>query len=764
MWRVLVGVICFFPLSAHAAQREYVSAWFVDSLIKVFPDTLAATSKLEPTLISARNGHASLQVALRSESNRLLMLHVTAPRLLNGALSVQIYRVADVNVKSHPAETSLDEVVRSEVGPYPDPLFPLGKEISLEEKHYPQLKSDPDRYWRILENIGRTMAEYKQNVVFVPVRTLAKAYLADGVTFALACLSVGSVQLLQSESAAQDRQDVRKSASPVTDYIGSKVCQQCHREIYTSYSKTDMGRSMSMVNASIFSTIPTSASMFDGHLNRHFEVFASKGSLYQSEYELAEGGKEIFRETHKVDFIIGSGANGFGAILQQGNYLFAAPLSFYTSINNWALSPGYEFFDYGFSRPILPACIVCHSGRPQPVLEGNGRFDEPPFLELAIGCENCHGPGAAHAIEMQMDASLDAVPNSIVNPARLMPWLADNICMSCHQTGQARVLHPGKQYGDFRPGAALDDTLSVFLVPFRRESPPRDDLLEHYLSMRLSKCFQNSGGRLGCISCHDPHMQTSQQSAPAYFRQKCLACHSEQSCGVALPLRQRKSPPDDCAGCHMPKRDVKVIAHSVLTNHRIIVDEKEPFPDVAFQMTTPEIPDLVHLTAVPGKRDTPSPLTLLQAYRQVMLSNPGYRERYWALAKQLEPTQPENVFVLEAMADLSLQQRNSDGVAAAIRYLDLARSRGSTTPADYEQLARLLVSTGQQSKALNVLRLGIALIPFDAELYRLLAKTYFSLNNEAEACRVLTEANHIFPQDADIQGLIRGCRAAQPAP
>src|SRR2546430_2125741 len=132
MWRVLVGVICFFPLSAHAAQREYVSAWFVDSLINVFPDTPAATSKLEPTLISARNGHASLQVALRSESNRQLMLHVTAPRLLNGALSLQIYRVADVNVKSHPAETSLDEVVRSEVGPYPDPLFPLGKEISLE--------------------------------------------------------------------------------------------------------------------------------------------------------------------------------------------------------------------------------------------------------------------------------------------------------------------------------------------------------------------------------------------------------------------------------------------------------------------------------------------------------------------------------------------------------------------------------------------------------------------------------------------------------
>ena len=584
------------------------------------------------------------------------------------------------------------------------------------------------------------------------------------LTCGLACLSVGSALLLRSESAAQDPQVDHKRASAVSDYVGSKVCQQCHREICTSYAKTDMGRSMSTVDASIFSTIPTSASMFDAHLNRHFEVFASKGSLYQSEYEAADRGKEIFREAHKVDFIIGSGANGFGAILQRGNYLFAAPLSFYSNTNTWALSPGYEFFDYGFSRPILPACIVCHSGRPQAVLNGNGRFAEPPFLELAIGCENCHGPGAAHTIEMQMGASLDAAPSSIVNPARLTPWLADNICMSCHQTGQARVLHPGKQYSDFRPGAALDDTLSVFLVPFRRESPPRDDLLEHYLSMRLSNCFQNCGGRLACISCHDPHMQPSPQSAAAYFRQKCLACHTEQSCGVALTIRQRKSPPDDCARCHMPKRDVKVISHSVLTNHRIIVDEKEPFPEIAFQMAMPEIPDLVHLSAVPGKRDTPSPLTLLQAYRQVMLSNPGYRERYWALAKQLEPAQPENVFVLQAMADLSLQQRNSEGVAAAIRYLELARSRGSTTPADYEQLARLLVSTGQQARALDVLQAGIDLIPFDAELYRLLGKTYVSLNNELEACRVFTKANQIFPQDADMQGLHRRCGAAKPAP
>ena len=247
MRKLLLWLVCFVPLPVHGSQHDNISAWCVDSLVKVFPDSPAATSKLEVTLLSARNGHASLQVALRSESHRVVRVRVVAPRLGNTALGVQTYRVGTVKVNSHPTDTPLDEVVRPEVGPYPDPLFPLAKEISLEgsrtetiwisvftpedtqpgiyqgaveidagkqklrlpfrvevfaasvpkeqklwvtnwlwfeqelmAKHFSQLKSDPDRYWRVLENIGRTMAEYKQNVVFVPVHTLAKAHLADG--------------------------------------------------------------------------------------------------------------------------------------------------------------------------------------------------------------------------------------------------------------------------------------------------------------------------------------------------------------------------------------------------------------------------------------------------------------------------------------------------------------------------------------------------------------------------------------------------------
>jgi len=578
-----------------------------------------------------------------------------------------------------------------------------------------------------------------------------------------AFLCGGLAQLGAGRTPQQATQGEQRNALALAGYVGSKACAQCHGEIYSSYSQTGMGRSMSEVNASLQSKIPTSASVFNQHLNRHFEIYARQGNLYQSEFELSAEGKENFRDTHRVEWIMGSGVNGFGAIVRRGNYLFEAPLSFYSNIKSWALSPGYEFGDYGFSRPILPGCIACHSGQPQPVLDGNGRFREPPFQELAIGCENCHGPGAGHLIAVRMSASLEAAASSIVNPGKLTPWLADNICMSCHQTGHARVLQPGKQYSDFRPGARLDDTLGIFLIPFERESPPKDDLLEHYLSMRFSKCYRESGGQLSCITCHDPHVRPAREKVSAYFREKCLSCHTEKSCTSAAAVRQHTSPPDDCAGCHMPKRDVQVISHSVLTNHRIIARPEEPFPDAAFRMTTPELPDLVHLSAGPGA-STPSPLTLLQAYRQVMLSHPEYRARYWALAKQLETTQPENVSVLEALADLALQQKSWEGATAAIRYLQAARNRGSTQPADFELLARLLVATKQQSAAIGILKQGIDLIPYDAELHRSLGRALLSLDKNHEACEVFKNANHIFPQDTDIQNLLKQCEAADRPP
>src|ERR1700756_5675581 len=95
-----------------------------------------------------------------------------------------------------------------------------------------------------------------------------------------------------------------------TGYVGSRVCSKCHPSIYESFLRTDMGRSMLEITPALLKKIPTSAKIFDPKLNRHFEVFARNGSLYQSEYETTAGGTDVFRDMRKLEWIIGSGTNG----------------------------------------------------------------------------------------------------------------------------------------------------------------------------------------------------------------------------------------------------------------------------------------------------------------------------------------------------------------------------------------------------------------------------------------------------------------------
>ena len=120
--------------------------------------------------------------------------------------------------------------------------------------------------------------------------------------------------------------------------------------------------------------------------------------------------------------------------------------------------------------------------------------------------------------------------SSIVNPSRLSPWLADNICMNCHQTGGTRVLQPGKNHQDFRPGMPLNDTVGIFRAEGEKVSA---DLLEHYSSMVLSGCYQKSDRKLSCVGCHSPHNEPSPVEAAAYYREKCLA--AIQTRAVPLP-------------------------------------------------------------------------------------------------------------------------------------------------------------------------------------------------------------------------------------
>jgi hypothetical protein len=558
----------------------------------------------------------------------------------------------------------------------------------------------------------------------------------------LCTLGFLTAQTTKSDSVAADRAKQDRKVG----YVGSRTCEPCHSKIYETYSKTRMGRSLERAATALTAGMVRSASIHEETSNQHFDVFEREGRLFQSQYAGAPG-QEVFRETHEIEWIIGSGTNGFAAVTTNGPYLFQAPLSFYSKIGTWALSPGYEFGNYGFNRPILAGCVMCHSGQARPVAEGNGKFQYPPFLEPAIGCENCHGPGRQHVREMKLNQHTGNTGHpSIINPAQLPPRLADGICMFCHQTGDVRVLKPNKDYGDFRPGEPLDNTLSIFLVPPKRDAPPPSDHVEHYYSMTLSKCYRSSNRGLSCITCHDPHTQPSPADSPAYFAGKCAACHNDQSCKLPLNVRRLQNAANDCVSCHMPKRDVGVILHSSATNHRITAKPDEPLPEAAFQQTTPELPDLIHLSALPGQVNAPPPkLTLLQAYGELMDKAPEYRARYLALLAELERTQPENALVQASLGRRALLDGKDSEAATHLRHaLEIGPPQATT----YADLAEAQVKLGEQNEAIASLVKAVGLDPFNAVFQKKLVLRYIETKQYAQAEATLDRYVQTFPQDS----------------
>ncbi len=570
-----------------------------------------------------------------------------------------------------------------------------------------------------------------------------------------------TVSLCQAQSKGKPshagRPTLSGTSTSTSTYVGSATCTRCHLAIANQFAKTSMGRSLTPITPAFLKTLPVSADYFDAKSGHHFEVHAADGKLFQSEYQTDAGGRDIFRNTHPLEWIIGTGENGFGALLRRDNYLFQAPLSYYSKAAKWDLSPGYQNGDYGFNRLILPGCIYCHSGRPVPVKGFSGKYSDPPFAQNSVGCENCHGPGSAHVAAMQDGEETKGPDPTIVNPSRLSGQLTDDICISCHQTGAARVLKPGKTYQDFRPGRPLDETVSIFEIPPTRANPPQDDHVEHYYSMSLSKCFratQTSANAMRCITCHDPHVEPAAADAPAFYNAKCLTCHTAKSCTEKAEVRHQTiaSTPvaDNCISCHMPKRDVVVISHSSITNHRVLARPNEPFPDEAFTQTTEAMPDLIHLNPAGSRLDkakipAPAALIRMQAYNDLKSKKPEYFGSWRKALAEVEATpDAETAIAQAALGHRDLEARQ---LPEALAHLQHALQLDPLQPQVYVDLSEAADLSGQPEDAIRYARRAVELDPFTAPLQKTLVFRFISGKHYDEAEAAMGKYLQTFPED-----------------
>jgi len=118
------GALLSLLVLASCTGLSEPKTWFVDSLVKVFPDSRPGEAASDAgTRSIARNGHANLQLAVRS-SNGIDQLNVKVTPPGHGGTSLQATArwVEYVPVGSNPPGTPYDEVIRPAPALFPDPL------------------------------------------------------------------------------------------------------------------------------------------------------------------------------------------------------------------------------------------------------------------------------------------------------------------------------------------------------------------------------------------------------------------------------------------------------------------------------------------------------------------------------------------------------------------------------------------------------------------------------------------------------------------
>jgi predicted CXXCH cytochrome family protein len=422
-------------------------------------------------------------------------------------------------------------------------------------------------------------------------------------------------------------------------------------------------------------------------------------------HRLTEAG---FTNEHVVDYQIGANLLGNSYIVRIGDYYFQSPVSFFKR-SGWDLSPGFQMLrTLDFNRPIDEACLNCHTGAT--------KFSGPDgrrVVSTALGpitCERCHGPGLEH-IRHPSAAT-------IVNPAKLTGRARSSVCEQCHLEGEARVLNPGKSLSDFHAGQLLEDVLAVY-VSNRHDTGA--NVVNHVEQLAVSRCARESGGKLWCGTCHDPHGDPVDRKEQ--MRGICTSCHA------TLSKEAHPSEQTDCVSCHMPRSAASDVQHSAITDHRIL---RRPQP-----LEQPSAEAIEHLEAwaEPPAQFRQRDLGMAELLVALIKRVPQLTGSGLALLENLGPGKAnEDALVLAALGSARVIRGD---VREAVGLHERAAEKQPDS-ADYAlNLAYDLKLAGDSTGAERELKRAIDLDPSLERAYMDLAGLYYDQQRKAEAVATL---------------------------
>ncbi len=485
--------------------------------------------------------------------------------------------------------------------------------------------------------------------------------------------SLTQAQLL--DSVELDGRTIPVTTGAAAGYVPDSACRSCHASIAWTYEYVGMAKSFSKMHPQNIVEDFENNHFYHGPSRRHYEMSRRDGGVYQKQYELDAEGRPIHELEQRIDYVIGSGAHVRTYLYRTvGGELFQLPLSWYSQTRSWGMSPGYDKpSHFGMTRRVERECMFCHNAYPE-VPVGSDRLDEPPWfpemLPEGIGCQRCHGPGAEHVrTAATIGSSIRATRDTIVNPSRLPPRLRDDVCMQCHlqpmvdPPGFIRLLDRG--IFSYRAGEPLSDYMLHLDYDEPVGNTERFEINHHPYRLFQSACYQRSDGRLGCLTCHDPHRKVPAAEAPAFYRGRCLSCHSRDACptcrtSAAHEAEMATSITHDCVACHMPSRRPQDVIRVLMTDHRI---QRNP-PKDAF--------------LAPLHEEEREVLKGPKPYRSDPALRPEARDLLLDLVTALHFAGPRLSSIESALAER--QPPSTDGALYFVRLLTTASRHGDAVP------------------------------------------------------------------------------------
>jgi Tfp pilus assembly protein PilF len=408
-----------------------------------------------------------------------------------------------------------------------------------------------------------------------------------------------SIPLYLLRIAVIDSWKEKAPAGPVTQFVGTKKCQDCHKKQYDDWKGSHHDQAMDVAGEK------TVLGNFDNAVFENHGVqsrFYRKDGRYWVFTQGPDGEMGEFEVTHTFGWYP----------LQQylvpfsGGRFQCLPIAWDVKKETWyhltpfsPPDPTDWLYWTNAGQNWNGMCAECHSTNLKKNYDLDSDTYETTWSDIDVGCEACHGPGSRHIEWAELpDMARPQVDNFnlMVRTSGLDSRGLVELCAPCHSRRAA--------LGDYTH--AEPDLLDSLLPSLLSEGVYFADgqILEEvyvYGSFTQSKMYHRD---VRCSDCHDVHSLKLLKEGNAL----CLQCHRAGEYDTRAHHFHKKAGEKgepvkshdgqvlfevgtgaDCVQCHMPGREYMGIDYR--PDHSIRI----PRPDLSMKLGTPNACNRCHV-------------------------------------------------------------------------------------------------------------------------------------------------------------------------